>query len=430
MMRPHIAVGLDVGTTKVCAVVAEVCSGRADRQVNLLGLGFSPSAGLKKGVVINVDATVDSIRKAVREAEASCGARIKSVSICISGGHIEGFDSSGAVGIRGKEVSAADVERSIDSAKAVYIPLDREVLHVIPTGFVLDGQKGITHPTGMSGVRLEAEVHIITGAASPVQNLMKCCEKAGLEVADLVFAPLASAHAVLTGEEWESGAILIDIGGGTTDVALFKDGSLRYASVIGVGGHHFTNDIAVGLRISLKDAEGLKKTSGAAYEGLVSREEEIKITQSGGTVRTLPRRYVAEILQPRAEELLHLIKTEIKKCSGYGTAICGIVATGGGSRLGGFDKLAESVLGLPVRTGFPVRMEGLNDAVKSPACSAGAGLVAYACESEAKGIVTADLVGGAFGRVKDWFQDRLKYADYFNFINRKEGGVLCLKSRK
>jgi cell division protein FtsA len=289
--RPHIAVGLDVGTTKVCAVVAEVRGGKAGGKADVLGLGFSPSAGLKKGIVINVDATVDSIRKAVREAEASCGARVKSVSVGISGAHIKGFDSSGAVGIRGKEVSAADVERSIDSAKAVYIPLDREVLHVIPTEFVLDGQEGIIQPAGMSGVRLEARVHIITGASSPIQNLLNCCEKAGLEVSDVVFEPLASAHAVLTEEERESGAIIIDIGGGTTDVALFKDGSLRYAAVIGLGGNHFTNDIAVGLRISVRDAEDLKKTSGAAYEGLVAKEEEINITQAGGTIRTLPRRY-------------------------------------------------------------------------------------------------------------------------------------------
>lgn len=430
MTRPNIAVGLDVGTTKVCAVVAEVCGGRADGGVKILGLGFSPSAGLKKGIVINVDATVDSIRKAVKEAEASCGARIKSVSVGISGAHIKGFDSSGAVGIRGKEVSAADVERSIDSAKAVYIPLDREVLHVIPTEFVLDGQEGITYPTGMSGVRLEARVHIITGAASPMQNLLKCCEKAGLEVSDVVFGPLAAAHAVLTREERESGAILIDLGGGTADVSLFKDGSLRYASVIGVGGNHFTNDIAVGLRISIKDAEDLKKASGAAYEDLVGREEEIHITQAGGTIRTLPRKYVAEILQPRCEELLELVKAEINKCSGYGTAICGIVATGGGSQLSGLDKMAESVLGLPVRTGFPAQTKGLKNSVNSPAYSAGVGLATYACEPEAKGIVTADLVGGAFGRVTGWLKDRFKYADYFHLNNRKEGGVLCLKSRK
>jgi cell division protein FtsA len=304
------------------------------------------------------------------------------------------------------------------------------VLHVIPTEFVLDGQDGITDPMGMSGVRLEARVHIITGAASPMQNLLKCCGKAGLDVSDVVFEPLASAHAVLTREEKEAGAILVDLGGGTTDIALFKHGSLRYASVIGVGGNHFTNDVAVGLRITMNEAEKLKKASGAAYEGIVSDEEEIQVTQAGGEVRTLPRKYVAEILQPRCEEILELVKDEIKKCSGYRTAICGVVVTGGASQLNGLDRMAESVLGLPVRSGFPEHLKGLKSVVKSPVYSTGVGLVTYGCEQEAPGVVPADLVGGVFGRVTDWFKDKFRYAEYFNFINRKEGGVLCLKSRK
>ena len=425
MTRQHIIVGLDVGTTKVCTVVAEV-SGRG---AEILGLGVSPSTGLRKGIVISIDATVDSIKKAVREAEASSGVRIKSVSVGISGAHIKGFDSSGAVGLRGKEVSAVDVERSIDSAKAVYIPLDREVLHVIPAEFVLDGQDGITDPIGMSGVRLEARVHIITGAASPIQNLMKCCEKAGLEVSDVVFEPLASAHAVLTAEEKESGAILADLGGGTTDIALFRDGRLRYASVIGVGGNHFTNDMAVGLRITMSEAEKLKKTSGAAYEHIVDSAEEIQIVQAGGQVRTLPRRYVGEILQPRCEEMLELIKDEIEKCSGYGTALCGLVMTGGASQLSGLDKMAESVLGLPVRKGAPIHLIRPERA-DSPVYSTGVGLVTYGYEPDAADSVSADLVGGVFGKVTDWFKDKFKYADYLNSNNRKEGGMVCLKSRK
>ncbi len=425
MTRQNIMVGLDVGTTKVCTVVAEVSGGRAE----ILGLGVSPSSGLRKGIVINIDATVDSIKKAVREAEASAGVRIKSVSVGISGAHIKGFDSSGAVGLRGSEVSAADVERSIDSAKAVYVPLDREVLHVVPAEFVLDGQDGITDPIGMSGVRLEARVHIITGAASPMQNLMKCCEKAGLEVTDVVFEPLASAHAVLTREERESGVVLVDLGGGTTDIALFRDGSLRYASVIGVGGNHFTNDIAVGLRITMSEAEKLKKTSGAAYEHIVGISEEIQIAQAGGQVRTLPRKYLAEILQPRCEEMLELIKEEIKKCSGYGTALCGLVMTGGASQLTGLDKIAESVLGLPVRHGAPIHLIASKHAA-GPVFSTGVGLVTYGCETDAANSVSTDLVAGIFGKVTDWFKDKFKYADYLNFNNRKEGGMVCLKSRK
>ncbi|HSB31587.1 MAG TPA: cell division protein FtsA, partial [Candidatus Sulfobium mesophilum] len=302
MNRQHITVGLDVGTTKICAVVADTSGKTAE----ILGFGVSPSTGLRKGIVINIDATVDSIKKAVREAEASSGIKIKSISVGISGAHIRGLYSSGVTGLRGKEVSGSDVRRSMDSAKAVYIPLEREVLHVIPVEYVLDGQDGITDPIGMSGVRLEARVHIITGAVSPMQNLLKCCEKAGFEVADIVFEPLASAHAVLTDEERESGTILIDMGGGTTDVALFKEGNLRYASVIGVGGNHFTNDIAVGLRITANEAEKLKKAAGAAYERFVGDAEQMEIIQTGGQTRTLPRKYVAEILQPRCEEMFEL----------------------------------------------------------------------------------------------------------------------------
>lgn len=426
MTRQHIIVGLDVGTTKVCTVVAEV----GGKGAGILGLGVSPSAGLRKGIVINIDATVDSIKKAVKEAEASSGVRIKSVSVGISGAHIKGFDSSGAVGLRGKEVSASDVDRSIDSAKAVYVPLDREVLHVIPAEFVLDGQDGITDPIGMSGVRLEARVHIITGAASPMQNLLKCCEKAGLQVSDVVFEPLASAHAVLTAEEKESGAILVDLGGGTTDIALFRGGSLRYAAVIGVGGNHFTNDIAVGLRITMSEAEKLKKISGAAYERMIASAEEIQITQAGGQLRTLPRKYVAEILQPRCEEMLELIKDEIKKCSGYGTALCGLVMTGGASQLSGLDKMAESVLGLPVRHGAPIHLIGTKYLADSPVYSTGVGLVTFGYEPDAADSVSAELAGGVLGKVTDWFKDKFKCADYLNFNNRKEGGMVCLKSRK
>jgi cell division protein FtsA len=425
MTGQQISVGLDVGTTKVCAVVADVSREEAE----ILGIGAAPSQGLRKGIVINIDATVDSIKKAVKEAEASSRARIKSVSVGISGAHIKGFDSSGAVGLRGKEVSHADVSRSIDSAKTVYIPLDREVLHVLPTEFVLDGQDGITDPIGMSGVRLEARVHIITGAASPMQNLLKCCEKAGLEVSDIVFEPLASAHAALTDEEKQSGSILVDLGGGTTDIALFKDGSLRYASVIGVGGNHFTNDIAVGLRITMGEAEKVKKTAGAAYAHYVSDTEEIQVTQAGGQIRTLPRKYAVEILQPRCEEILELIKAEIGKCSGHGTALCGVIVTGGASQLSGFEKMAESVLGLPVRSGWPGHLKGLRKEMKSPVYSTGVGLATYGNAPESKDASQAGVVD-VLAMVTGWVKDKFGYADYLHFNNRKEGGMLCLKSRK
>ncbi len=426
MTRQQITVGLDVGTAKVCTVVADTGA----RGAEILGLGVSNSAGLRKGIVVNIDATVDSIKKAVREAEASSGVRIKSASVGISGAHIKGFDSSGVTGLRGKEVSDSDVERSIDSAKAVYVPIDRDVLHVMPAEFILDGQDGIADPIGMSGVRLEARVHIITGAASPIQNLLKCCERAGLEVSDIVFEPLASAHAVLTKEEKESGVILLDIGGGTTDVALFKDGNLRYAAVIGVGGNHFTNDVAVGLRITSSEAEKLKKTAGAAYECLVCNAEQIEIIHAGGQMRTLPRKFVAGILQPRCEEMFELVKEEIKKGSGYGTAIYGVVLTGGASQLSGLDKMAESVLGLPVRSGSPGHLKGMKSELKSPVYSTGVGLATYGYEYEVKDVVHAGKLRGLFRFLTDWARDKFRDADYLNLNNGKEGGVLCLKSRK
>ena len=424
MTRQNIVVGLDVGTTKVCAVVA----GLRDSGPDMLGLGMSPSTGLRKGIVINIDETVDSIKEAVRKAESSAGVRIKSVSVGISGGHIRCFDTSGAVGIRGKEVSPSDVRRAIDSAKTVYIPLDRELLHAVPAEFTLDGQDGITDPVGMSGLRLEAGVHIVTAAVSPMQNLLKCCGKAGLEVAEVVFNPLASANAVFTGEEKSAGTILIDLGGGTTDIALFKDGSLRYASVIGVGGNHFTNDLAVGLHVTMNEAERLKKEAGAAYEGIVPSAGEIQITQAGGQRRTLPRKYLAEILQPRCEEMLDLLKGEIKKCGGYGNAICGVVLTGGASLLTGFGEMAEVVLGLPVRTGIPGQVKGLA-ASEGPAYAAGVGLATYGQEPE-QGTAETDAIHSVFSRVTDLVRDIFRHSDHFHLNNRKEGGVLCLKSRR
>ncbi len=427
MTKQNIVVGLDVGTTKTCVVVADLRDGGAA----IIGSGMAVSTGIRKGIVINIDETVDSIKRAVREAESSAGVRVKSVSVGISGSHIKSFSSEGAAGVRGREVTYPDVLRAIDSAKTVYIPLDRELLHAVPTGFVLDGQDGITDPVGMSGVRLEARVHIVTAAASPMQNLLKCCDKAGLEVAEVVFGPLAAARAVLKKEEMDAGVILIDLGGGTTDIALFRDGSLRHASVIGVGGNHFANDIAVGLHVTMKEAERLKKGAGAAYEGIVEASEEIQVTQVGGQTRTLPRKYIAEILQPRCEEMLDLLGAEIKKCGGQGNALCGVVITGGASMLTGLDKMAEAVLGLPVRTGAPETMRRLGAAAEGPMYSAAAGLAASGNEFEPKGVTKTEPIHSVFSRVTDLVRDLFRH-DYFNFNvnNRKEGGIVCLKSRR
>ena len=425
-MRSLITVGLDVGTTKVSAIAAEL----SNKGMHILGAGVAPSKGLKKGMIVNIDATVDAITKAVREAEVSSGIRIKSVYVSVSGMHIKSFDSSGAVGVRGKEVDHADISRAVDSAKAVYMPLDREIIHVVPTEFILDGQEGITDPLGMCGVRLEAKVHIVTGAVSSLQNLFKCCEKAGLGVADVVCAPVASAYCILTKEEKESGAILVDIGGGTTGIAFFKDNSLRHTGVLGIGGNHLTNDISVGLRIPVPEAERIKKESGAAFEGLVPGGEEITVAQPNGQERALPRKYIAEILQPRCEEMIEMIREEIKKSSAYETAVCGIVLTGGSSLLKGIDRMTESILGLPTRTGAPGSMRGLKAAAGSPADTAALGLITCAFESGAHGILGPDAFESVFGRITDRLKGIFKYKDYLNFTIRKEGGMVCLKSRK
>ena len=397
-MGSQIVVGLDVGTTKVSAAVAEINGTGA----NLLGIGTYPSTGMKKGTIVNIEATVDSIRMAVKEAESFSGTRIKSALLGVSGMHIRGFNSSGAVGIRRKDVSGIDIERAIDSAKAIYIPLDREVFHVIPTEFVVDEQEGIVNPMGMSGVRLEARVHIITGAVSSLQNLQKCCAKADVDISDIIVKPLASAHSTLTRDEKEFGALLVDIGGGTTEIALFKDGYMRHISVLGVGGDHLTNDIGVAFRITIHEAESLKKVSGAAFAGLVNNQEEILIKQAGGQERMIPRKYLAEIIQPRCEEMLESIKEEIKLCLGYELATCGVVLSGGSSLLLGFGKMAEAILGLPVRVGTPGNIKGMKPAAENPAYAASIGLLTYGLESEFNKIFPREMVYSVYGRMKDW----------------------------
>jgi len=399
----NVIVGLDVGTTKICAVVGEV----VNSELEFRGVSTSSSTGLRKGVVVNIEATVASIRNAVKAAEATTGVEINAVYVGISGGHIKGINSFGAVGVRGKEVAPVDVDRVIDSAKAVYVPLDREVLHVIPTGYILDGQNGIKDPAGMAGVRLEAKVYIVTGAVTSVQNLLKCCQKAGIEVIDIVFEPLASAEAILTNDEKELGVAVVDIGGGTTDIILYKDGWLRHSSVLAVGGNHFTNDIAVGLRISVIEAERIKKSHGSSITSSVGDAEEIEIVQAGQG-RKILRRHLSEIIQPRAEELLDLIKGELRSCSGYDIASTGVVLTGGGSLLEGLDRMAEAALGLPVRIGFPNKLSGHEDIVHNPMYATGAGLVLYGFETETERVLYSDTFSGIFGKMKEWVRGIFK----------------------
>jgi cell division protein FtsA len=424
--RPQISVGLDAGTTKVCVVAAETGA----RGTRILGVGVSASSGLRKGVVTNMDAAVDSIKKALKEAEASSGIRIRSAAVGISGAHVKGFDSSGAVGIKEREVTEADRERALDSAKAVYIPLDREVLHVMPTEFVLDGQEGITDPRGMSGVRLEARVHIITCAASPMQNLIRCCERSGLEVAEVIFSPIASARSVLTREEKEFGVLLVDIGGGATDIALFKDGAVRKVSSFGMGGSHITSDLAVGLRVNLAEAERLKKAEGSAIAGMVGASEETRVTQPDGEADVVPRRYLAEIIQPRCEEILELVKEEIKKDSACEALACGAVVTGGTSLLRGFERIAAAMLGLSVRTGVPLGLSSSDPTVRTPFFATAVGLVSAQGYTVSAGTADTEAPFSITEKMKEWTKDVFRYAENLKFYNRKEGNELCLKSKK
>lgn len=402
MRRENIIVGLDVGTTKVCAVVGEVVGD----ELEIRGIGTSPSTGLKKGVIIHIEPTVESIKKAVKETESSTGVQIETVYVGITGNHIKGLNSHGAVGIRGSEVTPLDVERVMESARAAYVPLDRELLHVIPAGYILDGQNGIKDPVGMAGVRLDANVHIITGAVSALQNLLKCCEMAGLEVIEAVFEPLASTAATLTDDEKELGVALVDIGG-TTEIVLYKDGWLQHLSTLSIGGNHFTNDIAIGLRIQLAEAERLKKDFGCAIASMVKDDDVIDITQAGQK-RKIPRRYLSEIMQPRAEELLDLIKGELFSCAGYDIASLGVVLTGGGSLLDGLDRLAESVLGLPVRIGSPDGIKGCRGNINNPMYATGVGLVLYGLDKESGGASYEGNLTGIFGKMKDWFAGMFK----------------------
>lgn len=406
VMRAHhgdIIVGLDVGTTKICAVVGEVING----DLEIRGVSTSSSTGIRKGVVVNIEATIESIKNAVKTAEAETRVEINAAYVGISGGHIKGFNSYGAVGIRGEDVTHMDVERVIDSAKAVYVPLDREVLHVIPTGYVLDGQNGIRDPIGMTGTRLEAKVYIVSGAVTSVQNLLKCCGKAGLEVIDIVFEPIASAEAILTEDEKELGVAIVDIGGGTTDIILYKEGWLKHSSVLAIGGNHFTNDIAVGLRISVTEAERIKKSFGSAKTSSVADSEKVDIVQAGQGQK-ISRKHLSGIIQPRAEELLDLIKRELLPCSGNDIASRGVVLTGGGSLLEGIDSIAETVLGMPVRIGFPKKVSGYKDIVNNPMYATGVGLVLYGFDTESNGVLYADTFTGIFGKMKDWMKGIFK----------------------
>jgi cell division protein FtsA len=370
----NLIVGLDIGTTKICCIVGHM----TEEELEIVGIGTSPSKGLRKGAVINIESTVTAIRKAIREAELMAGCEIKSVFAGIAGGHIKGMNSQGVIAIKNREVTEEDLSRVIDAAKAIAIPMDREVLHILPQEFIIDDQDGIREPLGMSGVRLEAKVHIVTGAVASAQNIIKSCNRAGADVADIVLEQLASSEAVLSADEKDLGVAILDIGGGTSDLAIFSEGAIKHTSVLSLGGDHLTNDIAVGLRTPMSEAEKIKQAYGCCLTSMVGKEETIEVPSVGGREsRVLSRQLLAEILEPRVEELFSLINREIIK-SGYGDMIAsGIVLTGGSSILPGMPELAEQVFNLPVRRGNPQGVGGLIDVVNSPIYATGVGLVKY-----------------------------------------------------
>ncbi len=408
----QVVVGLDIGTTKICAIVGEI----TEEGIDIIGIGHTPSKGLRKGVVVNIESTVQSIKKAVEEAEIMSGREIREVYAGIAGGHIRGLNSHGVIAVKDGEVKETDVRRVIDAACAVAIPMDREVIHIIPQEFVIDGQDGIKEPLGMSGVRLESKVHIVTGAVTSAQNIVKCANRAGLDVADIILEPLASADAVLASDEKELGVALIDIGGGTTDLAIFHGGSIKYTSVISVGGNHITNDIAVGLRTPMGEADRIKHKYGCAMAALVKKDETIEVpTVAGREPRTLPRQMLAEFIEPRVEEILELVRQEIAN-SGYAELMAGgVVITGGASILEGFPELAEQIFGLPVRRGVPRSqyVGGLRDVVSSPMFATSVGLVLYGARQEMGrngppkkfGIRDEHIYDRLIKRMRGWFTE-------------------------
>jgi len=401
--RENLIVGLDIGTTKICAIVGAM----TDEGLDVVGIGTSPSRGLRKGVVINIESTANAIRKAIQEAELMAGCEIKSVFAGIAGGHIKGINSQGVIAIKNREVTTEDVRRVIDAAKAVAIPMDREVIHILPQEFIIDDQDGIKEPLGMSGVRLEARVHIVTGAVASAQNIIKSCNKAGVDVGDIVLEQLASAEAVLTSDEKDLGVALVDIGGGTTDIAIFVDGAIKHTSVLSLGGNHLTNDIAVGLRTPTAEAEKIKQISGCCLTSMVGKDETIEVPSVGGREpRILSRQLLAEILEPRVEEIFTLVNREIVK-SGFEDLIAsGVVLTGGSAILPGMPELAEQIFDLPVRRGKPSDIGGLTDVVNSPIYATGVGLVKYGSRNmQTRNFVIGqeNLFDRVTRRMKEWF---------------------------
>lgn len=399
----NLIVGLDIGTSKVAAIVGEITP---DGTIDVIGIGTNSSRGLKKGVVVNLESTVHSIQRAVEEAELMAGCQINSVFVGIAGSHISSLNSNGVVGIKESEVIPSDIERVIDAARAVVIPADQKILHIMPQEFIIDGQEGIKEPVGMAGIRLEAKVHIVTGAVSAAQNIIKCVRRCGLEVDDIILEQLASSSSVLTDDEKELGVCLVDIGGGTTDIAVFCDGFIRHTAVIPIAGDQVTNDIAVALRTPTQHADEIKLKYACALTQLVQEDEMIDVPSIGDRpTRKISRGNLAEIIEPRYEELMMLVQAELRR-SGYEDIVAaGIVLTGGSAKVEGLVELAEEVFHMPVRLGYPQYVSGLSEVVRNPIYATGVGLLLFGQQNS---LASGSEIKGGFEamweKMKSWFQ--------------------------
>lgn len=400
----NLIVALDIGTNKIAALVGEITP---DNQIDIVGFGVHPSRGLKRGVVVNIEATVQSIQRAIEEAELMAGCDIYSAYTGIAGSHISSLNSHGIVAIRDREVNQADMDRVIDAAKAVAIPADQKILHILPQQFIVDTQEGVREPIGMSGVRLEAKVHIVTGAVSAAQNITKCVRRCGLQVNDIILEPLASSYAVLTDDEKELGVCMIDIGGGTTDVAIFADGAIRHTVVIPIAGDHVTNDIAIALRTPMQNAEQIKRQYASVSVKSIDPSEMILVPSlSKRPPQQIQRRALAQVVHARYEELFSLVLAELRR-SGFEDVISsGIVLTGGASKASDCAELAESIFQMPVRIGLPQNVSGLIDVREDPTYSTGVGLLLYGLQQHGapSSFVLNKGMPNLWSRMRNWFQ--------------------------
>lgn len=402
--KGNVLVGLDIGTTKTCVVVGEI----TESGIDIVGVGSHPSDGIRKGVVVNIESTVESIKRAIEAAENISGYSIKSVYAGIAGTHIRGQNSLGIVAVKELEIDEEDMERAIEAAKAIAVPMDREILHALPQSFVVDEQGGIRYPVGMSGVRLEAKVHIVTGAITSLHNIINAITRVGLDISEIVLEQLAASEAVLSSDEKDLGVALLDIGGGTTKIAVFTEGCIKHTVVLPIGGNYITSDIAQGLRTPLADAENIKIKYGCAHLPLIPKDENIAVASVGGREpREVSRHILGRIIEPRVEEILKMAYKEIMKTEFENSLSAGIVLTGGTALMDGIAELAEHVFDMPVRIGLPTGIGGLTDVVSSPAYATSVGMILYGsgCLAKSRGNNSAGFLGRTFKRIAQWFAD-------------------------